>query len=54
MEETQYHGFVKIKADWPVDIIKSLWVECRENGETRLLTTRIPFFKGNGLESNLL
>lgn len=44
--EKTYNGFVKIKADAPVDVIKSLCVSCHDQGETRLLTTRIPFFKG--------
>ena len=42
----EYEGFVKIKSDTPVDTIKSLCMLCNENGETRLMTTKIPFFKG--------
>lgn len=41
----QYNGFVKISPDAPVQVIPSLCMSCKENGETRLLTTKIPFFK---------
>jgi hypothetical protein len=44
-----YGDFVKIKADTHVDVIKSLCMSCKEDGETRLMTTKIPFFKGKWL-----
>lgn len=44
-ERVEYDGFVKISPDAPVQVIKSLCVLCQGSGETRLLTTKIPFFK---------
>lgn len=49
----QYEDFVKIKADTPVEQIESLCMSCKENGETRIMTTKIPFFKGKLLLINL-
>lgn len=44
--DSHYDAFVKIKEDTPVDLIPSLCISCRETGETRIMTTKIPFFKG--------
>ncbi len=37
--------FVNINPDNPVSEIESLCVNCEENGITRILLTKIPFFK---------
>ena len=37
--------FVNINPDNPVSEIESLCVNCEENGVTRILLTKIPFFK---------